>query len=143
LRAQVEAAEIVRRVGAARLGLLWDPGNSCMFRAQHGEAQRPDEYEGFKELVTHVHCKNVDVSAKPEGEWALMDMGLVDWPKQLGALAADGYDGFVVVETHLHIRPDAFAVAEATGGEGRSVLEDNSEANVRFLLSSLAGPPRL
>ena len=92
-----EAAEIIRRVGSAKLGLCWDPGNSAMA----GSADPVAEYARLKHLVTSVHCKNCD---GPSGDWALMNAGVVDWPAQLHALAQDGYEGFLVIETHLHIR---------------------------------------
>jgi sugar phosphate isomerase/epimerase len=53
----LEAAGIVRQVGADNLFLLWDPGNS----ARAGSAcPYPDEYEQFKDRVIHMHLKNYD-----------------------------------------------------------------------------------
>ena len=120
----LEAAHICRAVGADRLSLLWDPGNSCMA----GSRAPLEEYAELKDLVSHVHCKNF---VEP-GDWSLMETGVVDWPAQVRALEQDGYDGFLVIETHLHIRPDAFAVADVAVDRNLG-LEQNSEANLRFL----------
>jgi len=120
-----EAAEIVRRVGPERLGLCWDPGNA----ARSGSRRPyPDEYVGLKDLVRHVHMKNYDPAAK---RWTLMDTGVVDWPGQLQALRADGYEGFLVVETH--VREEAGAPPECD----LSPLERNSLHNLRFVRSCL------
>ncbi len=121
----VEAAEIIRQVGPDRVSLCWDPGNStragstCPF---------PEEYEAVKDLVTHVHVKNFDPES---GNWSIADEGIVDWPGQFHALKADGYGGFVVVETHLDISPDAFEVAD----QAFTGLAANSLRNLEFVRS--------
>jgi sugar phosphate isomerase/epimerase len=122
-----EAALLVRQVGVDRLSLCWDPGNS----ARAGTPSPfPGEYEDLKDLVTHVHVKNFDPDT---GAWSMAEEGLVDWPGQLDALRADGYRGFVVVETHLDISPDAFEVADVafTG------LAANSLRNLEYVGSCL------
>jgi sugar phosphate isomerase/epimerase len=122
-----EAALLVRQVGVDRLSLCWDPGNS----ARAGTPSPfPGEYEDLKDLVTHVHVKNFDLDT---GAWSLAEEGLVDWPGQLDALCADGYRGFVVVETHLDISPDAFEVAD-TAFTG---LAANSLRNLEYVGSCL------
>lgn len=123
----LEAAEMVRRVGADRIRLCWDPGNS----ARAGSAcPFPEEYGALKDLVAHVHVKNYDAGS---GRWALAETGVVDWPGQFEALRADGYGGFVVVETHLDISPDAFEVAEP----GFGALAANSLRNLEFVRKCL------
>ncbi len=124
----VEAAQMVREIGVDRMGLCWDPGNS----ARAGSAVPfPDEYEALKDLVTHMHVKNFNAVS---GKWALAEEGVVDWPGQFRALKEDGYEGFVVVETHLDIHPDIFEVAETEFG----ALEANSLRNLKFVRSQLA-----
>ncbi len=118
----IEAAAIVRRVGAVNFSLLWDPGNSARAGSVH---TYPGEYEQFKELVTHVHLKNFD---RELGEWSLMDRGIVDWPGQLSALAAAGYHGYIVIETHLKQRPEGLALLA-----GLDALASNSRHNLDYL----------
>lgn len=122
-----EAATLIRQVGEDRISLCWDPGNS----ARAGSASPyPGEYTDLKDLVTHVHVKNFDPNT---GGWCLAEEGVVDWPGQLNALRADGYEGFVVVETHLDISPDAFEVADpAFVG-----LAANSLRNLEYVRSCL------
>lgn len=122
-----EAALLIRQVGEDRISLCWDPGNSARAGTP---TPYPEEYADLRELVTHVHVKNFDPDA---GVWSLAESGLVDWPGQLDALCADGYSGFVVVETHLDISPDAFEVADRafTG------LAANSLRNLEYVRSCL------
>lgn len=122
-----EAALLIRQVGEERISLCWDPGNS----ARAGTASPyPEEYEDLRDLVSHVHVKNFDPGT---GAWSLAEEGIVDWPGQLHALSAEGYSGFVVVETHLDISPDAFEVADH-GFEG---LAANSLRNLEYVRSCL------
>lgn len=121
----LEATEIIRQIDSDHFTLLWDPGNS----ARAGSTRPyPDEYEQLKELVTHVHLKNFDPAT---GQWSLMEKGVVDWPAQLAALRRDQYDGFVVIETHLRISPDEFAVVD----DDLDALEANSRRNLDYLRS--------
>ena len=119
----LEAAAIIAQVGADKLRLCWDPGNS----ARAGSASPfPDEYQQLKGLIEHVHLKNFDPAA---GKWSLMETGTVDWPGQLAALAADGYSGYLVVETHLSISPDAFEPIDSD----LQGLEANTWRNLQYL----------
>jgi sugar phosphate isomerase/epimerase len=119
----LEATEIIRQIDSDHFTLLWDPGNS----ARAGSTcPYPDEYEQLKDLVTHVHLKNFDPAT---GQWSLMEKGIVDWPAQFAALKRDQYDGFVVIETHLRISPDEFAVID----DNLDALEANSRRNLEYL----------
>ena len=118
-----EAAGMIHDVDADNLFLLWDPGNS----ARAGSHQPyPDEYEQFKELVAHVHLKNYDPVS---GGWSLLDHGVVDWPGQLRALARDGFEGFVVIETHLRELPEGTDPA----APDLSPQESNTWRNLEFV----------
>ena len=92
-----EAAQLIRQVPG--LMLCWDPGNAARAGA---ESPFPDEYDGLRDLVSHVHVKNYNPA---ESRWSVMDEGPVDWPGQIDALVADQYDGFIVLETHTDILP--------------------------------------
>ena len=120
-----EAAAIVRAVGADKLTLLWDPGNSA--RAGVSDPY-PGEYDAFPDLVSHIHAKNYDPEAR---SWSLIEHGVVDWPGQLAALKEDGFDGYVVIETHLQIHPDEFEVKDPSPGG----LEENSRRNLEYVRS--------
>ncbi len=93
----LRAAELVRRVGHENLKLNWDPGNSV---TAGSPAPYPDEYRELRDLVAHVHVKD---AAWREGKLVTVapGEGIIDWLGQLRALQADGYEGFVTVETHF------------------------------------------
>ncbi len=122
----MEAAYIIHQVGDANLLLCWDPGNS----ARAGSPRPfPDEYAQLRDLVAHVHLKNFDAEA---ASWALVEEGVVDWPAQLRALERDGYEGFIVVETHLG---DSRTAAP---GQDLRELEANTFRNLEYVRSLLA-----
>lgn len=126
----LEAAAIIRRVGVIGMGLCWDPGNAV----RAGSASPfPAEYHQVADLVAHVHAKNFDPQHR---RWSLIETGVVDWPGQLRALAADRYAGFVVVETHLDISPDEFRVV----APDLDALSANTLRNLEFVRSCLAAP---
>jgi sugar phosphate isomerase/epimerase len=86
-----EARRILDRVPEPELGVVWDPGNQAIL----GSTPFPDGYEAVRERVMHVHVKDVR-----DGRWAKIGTGVIDYLGQLRALAADGYDGCLSVETH-------------------------------------------
>ncbi|NOZ23741.1 MAG: sugar phosphate isomerase/epimerase [Planctomycetes bacterium] len=88
--------DIIRKVGSDHLKLNWDPCNarSC------GVTPYPDGYEQVKDLVAHLHIKDLKTEdgkrqVCPVGE------GDIDWRGQFKALRDDGYDGYYVIETHF------------------------------------------
>ena len=122
----LEAAAIIRRIGAPHLQLCWDPGNAARAGSP---CPYPDEYEHIKDLVAHVHMKNYDPRSRA---WQLLERGVIDWPGQLQALQTSEYEGFAVVETHLDALPDGI---EAAGDlEGR---EAPTYRNLEFARSCL------
>jgi sugar phosphate isomerase/epimerase len=89
------SAQIVRTINHPALGINWDPANS--FCA--GDVPYPEGYSHLRGLVRHVHFK--DATRDPGGEAQFALHGEIDWAGQIQALANDGYDGFISVETHL------------------------------------------
>jgi sugar phosphate isomerase/epimerase len=88
-------ANLVRTIGHPALGVNWDPGNA--FCA--GDEPFPAAYQAVRGLVRHVHFKDAQRGA--DGRAVYVAEGEVDWKGQLRALAADGYEGYISVETHL------------------------------------------
>ena len=77
--------------------LCWDPGNSFFA----GETPYPDAYARIpRDRIGHVHCKDATRKADADPEWECMGKGAIDFVGQFRALVADGYRGFVVLETH-------------------------------------------
>jgi sugar phosphate isomerase/epimerase len=92
-----EAARTLAEVPSINFMLNWDPGNA----AAAGEIPYPNGYDLLpKHRIGHCHCK--DVVRKPGGgyAWAPVGGGIIDWTGQFKALAAQGYNKAVSLETH-------------------------------------------
>lgn len=89
------ALEVVRSVNHPALGINWDPGNAIVA----GDTPYPDGYKAVRGFVWHVHFKDVEQTA--QGTYSYAVTGCIDWAGQIRALAKDGYDGYISVETHM------------------------------------------
>ncbi len=91
-----ESAVMLERVKHPNLGLVWDPGN-CEVSGQHAF---PDGYRKLPaNRIAHVHAKDVRY-VDGKAAWGLLGAWDVDWKGQIKALLADGYSGWVSLETH-------------------------------------------
>jgi sugar phosphate isomerase/epimerase len=99
-------AALARAVDHPALGINWDPGNA--FEA--GDCPYPDGYTAARPYVRHVHFK--DVRRLEDGSCRYAVEGEIDWEGQIAALRADGYEGFISVETHME--PKVAAARRAT-----------------------------
>ena len=57
-------------------------------------------YPKIKSHVANVHVKDLAIVDGKPG-WTMIGDGVIDWPGQLAALAADGYEGLLTLEPHL------------------------------------------
>jgi sugar phosphate isomerase/epimerase len=92
-----QTARLLAEINSPAVRAIWDPGNAFM----DGEAPYPTGYAAIKHFVTHVHIKDAVVlpgTAKPE--WTVVGGGQIDFPGQIAALKADGYPGYLSLETH-------------------------------------------
>jgi len=98
-----ESRRAVEEVGSKSLRLVWDPGNA--FCA--GEVPYPDGYVEARDYMVHMHVKD-GVRDKSTGEvrFVAVGSGEIDYAGQFKALADDGYDGCVSIETHYRIQGD-------------------------------------
>jgi sugar phosphate isomerase/epimerase len=87
---------VVRRVDRPALGINWDPGAAY----QGGEeVPYPAGFDQFRSFIRHVHFK--DVTTEPDtGARSVVVDGVIDWRGAFAALRADGFDGYISVETH-------------------------------------------
>lgn len=88
-------AAMVEAIGHPALRVNWDPGNAFMA----GDIPFPDGYQAVRHLVSHVHFKDAEVDSHGHRRYAVH--GQIDWAGQIKALADDGYQGYISVETHL------------------------------------------
>ncbi|MDR0495741.1 MAG: sugar phosphate isomerase/epimerase [Treponema sp.] len=93
-------SQVIEAVGSEKVRGLWDPGNDIW--DPNGEIPYPDGYHYIKPWMAHVHMKDgVKKNGKAEG--APIGKGEVDWEGQLRALLADGYSGYISLETHYRL----------------------------------------
>ncbi|MCC7499766.1 MAG: sugar phosphate isomerase/epimerase [Bryobacterales bacterium] len=93
----VESAAMLKRLNHPNLKLVWDPANALVA----GEAVPfPDGYRGIAaERIAHVHVKDCYMDGhKPL--WGPVGTRGVQWKGQIAALLADGYKGYLSLETH-------------------------------------------
>jgi sugar phosphate isomerase/epimerase len=91
-----QAARVLQAVKHPNLKLVWDPANALV----SGENPFPDGYRLLpKDRIAHVHVKDCHMEGhKPI--WGPVGTRAVDWKGQIAALLADGYDGWLSLETH-------------------------------------------
>ncbi len=136
------AREFIERLGCDRVRAIWDPANH-IHDVEGGEhvPAFPEGYNTVKDVTVHVHVKN----AAPTGDGGVRDVflttGLVLWDDQLRQLQADGYDGFVSLETHVTSEDFPYDLRDTYGkyleGEPREAASRASLAWLRDALSAL------
>lgn len=91
-----ETARVLAAIDHENLQVVWDPANAYV----SGEKPFPSGYRLLEvKRIAHVHAKD----CKREGHkavWCPLGEGDVDWEGQMDALAEDGYNGYIHLETH-------------------------------------------
>ncbi len=118
-----ETRWVLDRAASPALGVIWDPGNE----AAMGSEPFPGGYEQVRGRVVHVHLKDVDAS----GNWTQLGTGVIDYAGQFRALARDGYDGLLSLETHYGL-PEGGA-EKATRESLAAIRGLCEEAGIRLL----------
>ncbi len=91
-----ETARVFKAVDHPNLKAVWDPANAFVA----GEEPFPDGYRKLApNRIAHVHTKDCFMEGhKPQ--WGPLGCCGVDWKGQIAALIADGYNGYLSLETH-------------------------------------------
>lgn len=108
LKTGAESAQIVARVNSPALKAVWDPGNALLA----GERPYPEGYAAIRNYVEHVHVKDAVRLANGKQQFVVVGEGEVDYKGQFAALKADGYSGYISLETHY--RPYAGTAEQAS-----------------------------
>lgn len=90
--------KVIREINSPRVKALWDPGNDIY--DPDGEIPYPDGYEIIKPYMVHMHLKDAVKNTDGKAEGVAVGDGHVDYQGQFDTLRKDGYDGYVVLETH-------------------------------------------
>lgn len=138
-------ADLLKLLDPAYYGAIYDPGNSLY--DPEGERPFPDGYDALRGRIRHVHIKDVTYDDDGKPYCLKIGDGDVPFPDVLAALARDGYEGYLSLETHyrkdsrlsdaqmLHPRGDAFSAG------GRSAMEESLDS-VRTMLRDLDAKAR-
>lgn len=128
-----ETVRLLEALGGVGPGVLWDPGNAWF----SGWDRQPfaDQYALLREHIVHVHVKD------PIGgdRYTRLGDGEVDWPGIVNRLAADGFGGWVSLETHW--RPNRVLTAAERDdpfGDGFSAGGYEASGQCMAVLASLA-----
>jgi sugar phosphate isomerase/epimerase len=91
-----ETARALAAIDHENLQVVWDPANAYV----SGEKPFPSGYLLLEaKRIAHVHAKDCTLEGhKPI--WRPLGEGDVDWEGQIDALAEDGYNGYIHLETH-------------------------------------------
>ncbi len=91
-----ETARVLQAVQHPNLQVVWDPANALCA----GENPFPAGYRLLPvSRIAHVHAKDCHIeNNKPV--WGPLGTRSVDWKGQIAALIADGYRGYISLETH-------------------------------------------
>ena len=92
-------AVILERVDSHWLKGIWDPANDLVSGAVDSFQ---DGYEAVKPYIAHVHLKDAVVEDEAAGltRWERIGDGSLDVRGQIDALMAQGFGGYVSIETH-------------------------------------------
>ena len=91
-----ETARLLQAVAHPNLKVVWDPANAYI----SGEMPYPDGYRSLPSgCIAHVHAKDCHIQGHRPA-WCALGEGGVDWKGQIRALAEDGYQGSISLETH-------------------------------------------
>lgn len=93
-------AALLRAIGSPCVRAIFDPGN-CLYDPL-GETPFPEGYEAIRPWFAHVHIKDA-VRTAGDTRCVKVGTGQVHYPALLRRLAADGYDGWLSMETHYRL----------------------------------------
>lgn len=115
-----ETADVLAALDHPALQVVWDPANATLL----GEVPFPDGYRALAPArIVHVHAKDCRVHGFTP-EWGpIGEMG-VDWRGQIAALVADGYEGWISLETHWRgPHGDKFEASTICGERLRALVD--------------------
>lgn len=112
---------------------VWDPGNNLY--VQGAEKPYPDAYERLKPYIAHVHIKDICRAPGGDPEACCIGAGEVGYPEVFKRLIADGYDGWVSLETHYRLRSGPLSEELLALPKGSSFSMGGEEATIESLES--------
>lgn len=133
-----EVARFVRDLDRPSVRVTWDCANAF----DDGEVPYPDGYGHVKDLLCHVHLKDARVNPETgkKENW-IVGEGEIDIAGQFVALAKDGYEGYVSLETHWRPKSLDQDLLNRPGGSAFSLNAETASRvclqNIRTMLKDL------
>ncbi len=91
-----ETARVLEKVKHPNLQVVWDPANAYVA----GEDPFPHGYRLLPpHRIAHIHAKDCHLEGHTP-VWGPLGTRAIDWKGQIAALLADGYAGYLSLETH-------------------------------------------
>lgn len=106
--------QFIRLLDHPRVGALYDPGNEMTEKNPY--PPYPDGYERLRGRIRHVHVKDMRRGLIP----SRLGEGDVDFHGLFPRLRADGYEGYVSVETHYREKKLSDELLALPAGEALS-----------------------
>lgn len=96
--------KVIEKIDSTYVKGLWDPGNDIY--DPDNEVPFPEGYNLIKKHMVHMHLK--DAMKMPDGKiiGTPIGEGQVDYSGHFKQLIKDGYEGYVVLETHYRPKHD-------------------------------------
>lgn len=119
-----ETGWVLNRLLSSTFGVIWDPGNEAIL----GSHPFPAGYQHVRGRVFHLHIKDANrnlVGVRHEERFVKLGTGSIDYVEQFRALAHDGYNGTVSLETHYsHPQGGREQASRESFAALRSILQD-------------------
>jgi sugar phosphate isomerase/epimerase len=125
-------AGFLDEIAHSRLAAVWDPCN-VLFDFDVEETPFPDGYRALRNHMVHMHLKDGERTAPKEAHCTRIGEGQIDYKGQFRALLADGYEGYVSLETHWRPVDISKELMDRPGG---STYSANAETATRLCLES-------
>jgi sugar phosphate isomerase/epimerase len=112
---------------------IWDPANELY--APGGITPFPDAYDQIKDVMVHGHMK--DGARDDSGEMVSVPVGegLIDWEGQFKRYIDEGYEDYLILETHW--RPASALSEDLLNRPGGAAFSAAGEEASRYCLDNI------
>ncbi len=134
----LSTAALTRRfideLGSEKVRAIWDPANELY--ADGGITPFPDAYDQLKDVMVHGHMKDGDRDESGEMVSVPVGEGLIDWAGQFARYVEEGYEDYLILETHW--RPASALSEDLLNRPGGAAFSEAGEEASRYCLDNIA-----
>ncbi|MBT3267585.1 sugar phosphate isomerase/epimerase [Candidatus Poribacteria bacterium] len=133
----LSTAALTRRfideLGSGNVRAIWDPANELY--ADAGITPFPDAYDQIKDVTVHGHMKDGDRNEAGEMVSVPVGEGLIDWAGQFARYVEEGYEDYLILETHW--RPASALSEDLLNRPGGAAFSEAGEEASRYCLDNI------